>query len=78
MREGEISEYVDPVKLSKSSVSAPEGTLVPDVAGNYLYIFAKEVDEKNAETKNVYLHRVDLTLKDDSTSFATKIAKTEA
>jgi len=78
MRDGKISEYVDPVKLSKSSATAPAGTIAPETIGNYLYFFANEVDDKNAETKKVYLHRVDLTIEDNSTEFATKIAKTEA
>lgn len=78
MRDGEISSFADPVKLSKSTVNAPTGTLIPDVVGNNLYIFAKELDEKNKETSNIYLYQVDLTIKDDSTDYATIIAKKEA
>ena len=78
MRDGEVSQLTQPVKLSKSTVNAPTGTLIPDVVGNNLYIFAKELDEKNKETSNIYLYQVDLTIKDDSTDYATIIAKKEA
>lgn len=78
MRDGEISSFADPIKLSKSTVSAPSGTLIPDVIGNNLYIFAKELNEKNTETSNIYLYQVDLTIKDDSTDYATVVAIKES
>ena len=78
MRDDAVSPLADPVKLTKSTVTAPSGTLVPDVIGNNLYIFAKELDDKNKETSNIYLYQVDLTVKDDSTDYATIIAKKEA
>lgn len=76
MRAGEISKFNDPVKLSKSSVSAPSGYLVPETIGNYLYIFAKEVKDSK-ETDNIYLSRIDLTIENDSDEYATFIGVVE-
>ena len=75
MRNGYVSTEAEQIKLSKSNVSAPSGKLVPEVVGNYLYIFAKEVDDKNAETSNIYLHRVNIVeTTEDSTDYATIVA----
>lgn len=64
-REGAIVEYAEPVKLSTTTVVVPDSLLMPEVIGNYLYIFGNEVDEDDKETGNVYLYRVDITI--DST-----------
>ena len=50
----------------------------PYSIGNYIYFFATEIDEKEKNTTNIYLHRVDLSIDDDSTEFATIVAKKEA
>lgn len=78
MRDGVVSTYVDPVKLSKSTISAPSGVLLPESIGNYLYVFAKELGADNKETDNIYLHRVDLTIEENSSSYATIVAIKEA
>ena len=68
--EGEMvrTTYAQPIKLSTSSVQASSGVLVAEVIGNYLYAHAQDSD------KNIYLHQIDLTITDDSTKKATKIA----
>lgn len=76
MRDEEVVTLADPIKLSKSTVNAPSGTLVPDVIGNNLYIFAKELKD-GKESTNIYLFQVDLTIDNDSTDYSTMIAKTE-
>ena len=66
MRDGEISTLNAPIQLSTSSVNAPSSNLVPKVIGNYLYIFAKSVDDSDKETEFIYLHRIDLTITEPS------------
>lgn len=77
MRAGEISKFNDPVKLTKSSVSAPSGCLIPEIVGDRLYIFAKEVTDENKEGDNYYMFSVDLTISDDSKDFATMVGVKE-
>lgn len=72
MRNGEVSKFNDPVKLSTSTISAADGYLVPKIIDGYLYAFAKEVKEEK-EADNVYLFRFDLTIDDDSKDFGTMI-----
>ncbi len=69
-REGVISAHAQPVKLTKSKVSEPAGTLIPEVIGNNIFILANQVDKNDKETGKVYLHMADLTIKDDSTEYA--------
>ncbi len=76
MRNGEVSKFHDPIKLSKSTVSAPSGKLVPEIVGNNLYVFAKEVKE-DKESDNIYLFRIDLTITENSTSYGTMVGIVE-
>lgn len=66
LRNGEPSQYTNKVKLSTSTVSAPSNLLIPEVIGEYVYIFAKQVDEDKNDTDFVYLFRAKITVNDDS------------
>ena len=70
MRNGLPSQYTTKVKLSTSTVSAPTNLLVPEIIGNYIYMFAKDVDEDNKDTEFIYLFRADITIEDNSTDKA--------
>ena len=76
-RDGNLVEDTEQVKLSKSTASAISGNMVPEVIGDYIYFFAKEIDEKEKDTSNIYLHRADVTVEDDSDKFGTLVAKTK-
>lgn len=66
--EMEVSVNTKPVKLSTTKVQDANGTLIPEVVGNYLYLYVNELDKSNKETGNIYMYRLDLTLKADATS----------
>ncbi len=66
--EMEVSVNSKPVKLSTTKVQDVNGTLIPEVVGNYLYIYVNELDKSSKETGHVYMYRLDLTLKSDATS----------
>ena len=70
LRNGQPSRYTNKVKLSTSSVSAPSNLLVPEVIGDYIYIFAKSVDDNNNDTNFIYLYRAKITIEDNSTKKA--------
>ena len=59
-----LSSYSQPIKLTTTKVSASSGLLVPEVVGNYMFVYA--ADDNN----NVYMYKVDITVTDDSTSAA--------
>lgn len=65
--EMEVSTLTKPVKLSTTKVQDVSGMLVPEVIGNYLYIYVDELDSSNKETGHVYLYRMDMTLSQDAT-----------
>jgi hypothetical protein len=69
-RNGVISEHSQPVKLSKTSVSSPEGTISPELIGNYLFALGNEVNDSDKETGNVYLFKIDITISEDSAEYA--------
>lgn len=65
----ELAEYSQKIKLTTSSVKQAEGSLIPEIIGNYLFIFAED------SNKEVYLHKTDLTIKmTDDVKQADKIA----
>ena len=61
-RENNIVEYAQPVKLTTTKVVIPDSILMPEVIGNYLYIFGNELNEKDKETGKIYMFRVDITI----------------
>ncbi len=65
-----------PILLSLSEVNDPSNYLVPEVIGNYLYVFATEVDDDDSD--DVYLYRVDLTITEDSEEEATIVGVKES
>lgn len=52
------SVFADAIQLTSTAVASASGNLVPEVIGDYLYIFAENSD------KNKYLYRVDITIDD--------------
>lgn len=77
MRNGEVSRANDPIQLSTTDFVGPSTLLVPEVVGNYLYAFAKELGKDGKETDKVYLYRMDITITDDSKDKATLIGMKE-
>lgn len=74
-RAGVLNENAKaPVKLTKSKIVEPSGLLLPEVVGNYVFAFANEIDDKEKETGNVYLHKIDLTIKETSKTFSPVLA----
>lgn len=53
----ELAEYSQAIKLTVTSVNMSSGLLVPEVIGNFLFIYAADDD------KNVYLYKTDITIK---------------
>lgn len=58
------STYAQPVQLSETKVEETSGLLNAEVVGNYLYIYAKRLDNDGKATNYVYLHRIDITISD--------------
>lgn len=56
----EYATSMSSIQLSKTKFEAPSGKLIPEVIGNYLYIFAKDLDDDEKQTDNIYMFRVDL------------------
>ncbi len=77
MRNGEVSRANDPVQLSTTDFVGPSNLLVPEVVGNYLYAFAKELGSDGKETDKVYLYRMDITISNDSKDKATLVGMKE-
>lgn len=76
-RNGVLTNFAQPILLTETDVSAPSGYLVPEVVGNYLYIFAEQLDEDDEGTDKIYLYRVDITIDNDSSDVATIVAVEE-
>ncbi len=76
MRDGKVSKN-DPIQLSTTEFIAPSNLLVPEVVGNYLYAFAKELGSDGKETDKVYLYRMDITISNDSKDKATLVGMKE-
>ena len=74
---GEITQHTQPVKLTTTKVEVASGLMVAEVVGDKLYIFAKELDEKDKQTENIYLYTVDMLITEDSTKAATFIGVKE-
>ena len=66
-----LSKHTQPIKLTITKVQAASGLLVGEAIGNYMFVYGTDDD------KNVYMYQVDLTITDDSTKSATKIAINE-
>ena len=52
------SVFAEAIQLTTTAVTSAEGNLVPEVIGNYIYIYAAN------DAKNTYLYRVDITIDD--------------
>ena len=50
------SSFAEPILLTNTEVTSATGLLVPEVIGDYVYIFATDTD------KNTYLYRTDVTI----------------
>ena len=72
-REGVLTNFAQPIKLTDTEVVDPTGILIPEVVGNYIYIFAEELDEDDKGTDKFYLYRADITIDNDSTEYATLV-----
>ena len=55
-----LSEYTQPIKLSSTSVNPSDGLLIPEVIGNFMFVYAADSD------KNVYLNKIDVSITDSS------------
>ena len=58
LRNGVVSEYAQPIKLSSTDVEAATGLLVGEVVGNNVYIMAKRLDDNKKVTDFIYLHKI--------------------
>ena len=56
--DGKYSEsvFAEPIKLTETEVISASGLLVPEVIGDYIYIFA------NNDNSKAYIHRTDITI----------------
>lgn len=66
-----LSKHTQPIKLSTTTVQAASGLLVAEAIGNYMFVYGTDDDKK------VYMYQVDLTIKENATKAATKIAISE-
>lgn len=66
MRNGEASEYAQPIKLSSTDVEVSSGLIIGEVVGNNLYVMAKRLGDDKKTTDFIYLHKIDITVTDDS------------
>ncbi len=55
-RDGVYAIYAEPIQLTNTEVTSATGLLIPEVIGDYLYIYAQDSD------KNTYLHRTKVTI----------------
>jgi len=78
LRNGVVSEYAQPIKLSSTDVEAATGLLVGEVVGNNVYIMAKRLDDNKKVTDFIYLHKIDITATDDCEDKAELIGIIEA
>lgn len=69
--EMKLSKYSQPIKLTLTKVEASNGLLVAEAVGNFMFVFAQD------DKKNVYMHKVDLTITDNSTKSAKIVAVVE-
>ena len=66
-----LSKYTEPVKLTTTTVQSSSGLIVPEVIGNYLFIYAQD------DSKNVYMFKADISIKETSTKKATFVGVKE-
>lgn len=59
-----ITEGTEPIKLSTTKVQSANGLIKAEAIGNYLFAMAEDDD------KNIYMFKIDLSKKDDSTKKA--------
>ena len=57
------------LQLTSTTMVQPTGMLLPEVVGNYLFMYGKDID------KNVYLYKVDLTKTEKVTDEASKLTR---
>lgn len=55
-----LSEYTQPIKLSSTSVNPSDGLLIPEIIGNFMFVYAADKD------KNVYLNKIDASITDSN------------
>lgn len=67
----QLSKLTQPVKLSTLSIPDTTGLLVPEIIGDYLYVMANEINDKNNQTGNVYMYRLKLTIKENAADATT-------
>ncbi len=66
-----ISEGTEPIKLSTTKIQSASGLIKAEAIGNYMFAMAEDDD------KNIYMFKIDLSKKDDSTKTATFIGEKE-
>lgn len=66
-----ITEGTEPIKLSATKIQTASGLIKAEAIGNYLFAMAEDDD------KNIYMYKIDLTKKDDSSKSATFIGVKE-
>lgn len=67
----ELVKHTQPIKLSATKVESSNGLLIPEVIGNYLFVMAQD------DNKIVYMHKIDMSVKETSTDKATFIGIAE-
>ena len=66
-----VSGYSERIKISTTTNAANDGLIVPEIIGDYLFIMSTDSDKKT------YMYKMDLTITENSTKEASKVALEE-